>query len=183
MSPEDAAKVLLLASVYDNRTFDEMTARAWADALDGLDLGDCLDAVKLHFSRTKEWLMPVDVRISARECIRNRFERENSAKLAAMPEITGPGNPPNADPDVVHQRMDEIRKLLAEVGRVPGEDSESPHPPADKAVVRSAKQHRCSWCRATPGAACTNTITSRPLAFVHEQRLIAAGFAPDPVAA
>lgn len=171
MKPSDAAQVLTLASVYDNRNFDEPTARVWADALDGLELSDCLDAVRLHYRKSRQWLMPADVRELARSVIRDRqeLERKQAERLA----VEG-GNAALAE-----RRKAEITKVVETVGRMPKEPS--PHPKQDDVDTRLAKRHVCPWCKATVGASCTNTATGKPVRVIHEQRLIAAGLV-EPVA-
>jgi hypothetical protein len=87
MTPEDAAKVLLLVQVFDNRQFDETTARVWADALSGLELDDCLDAVRIYFKHSREWLMPSDLRDQARSVIRGRRDRWTERTLNFAHEL------------------------------------------------------------------------------------------------
>jgi len=181
MTPEDAAKVLLMASVYDNRTFDEVTARAWADALDGLELDDCLDAVKVHFRRSREWLMPVTVREIARDLIRQRNEQYGREQYEAHLRALEAAPKVEPDPEVAAARKAEIARLVEQVGRIPSEPS--PHPKTDDELRRKARKHHCPWCKATVGAACTNTATGKPVTVIHEKRLIAAGLLSEAGAA
>ena len=172
MKPSDAAQVLTLASVFDSRNFDEPTVRVWADALDGLELGDCLDAVRLHYRRSREWIMPLDVREHARTVIRERreLERQQSDRLAIEAA--------NVDPQTVEQRIEEIRQAIANVGQMPAE--ESPHPVIERSVSKQARKFACPWCKAQVNAACTNTATGKPTETIHEKRLIAAGLLAAP---
>lgn len=162
MTPENAAKILALVSVYDNRNFDEMTAKAWADALDGLELGDCLDAVRLHYRRSRQWLMPADVREHVRSLIRDRAPSPLAIESA------------NLDPETVSERVEKIRAIAAEACKLPV--PESPHPKVETSVVREARKVACPWCGAAAGAPCVNKANDRRLEFVHDKRMAAAGF-------
>lgn len=166
MTPSDAAQILTLASVYDNRTFDEATSRVWADALTGLNLADCLDAVRVYYRRSRQWLMPVDVRDLARSMLKDRRELEQQQldRLAIEQAET--------DPQVVADRVATIRQTVAAACRVP---TESPHPKADDARGRQARKVACPWCGAPKGQACTNAATGKRSQVTHEHRLVAAG--------
>lgn len=48
MNKTDAAKVLAVASGFDRRQVDELTATAWAAALDGYTYSECEKAVIAH---------------------------------------------------------------------------------------------------------------------------------------
>jgi hypothetical protein len=61
MSPADAAKLLTIASAYDNRKPDADQARAWALILDDIRFEDAQAVVVEHFRRSRTWLMPVDI--------------------------------------------------------------------------------------------------------------------------
>lgn len=166
MTPDDAAKVLALVQVYDNRNFDEMTARVWADALDGLELTDCLDAVRIYYRQTKTWLMPSDLREQARSVIRARRERERQeVERLAIENAT-------TDPEVVAERVETVRKAVAEACKLPA--AESPHPKQDTKRDRKARKVACPWCHVPAKAACVNTATGR-VSVTHEARLIEAG--------
>jgi hypothetical protein len=175
MTPDDAAKVLTLIAVYDNRSFEKVTAHAWADALDGLELADCLAGVKTHFRRSKAWLMPADLRESVRGLLveRRRVEAEHAERLAL--ECA------NNDPAVVAERADLIRRIVAEFGSMPA--VESPHPSQDTARDRKARKVACPWCKQPAKAGCVNTSTGQPAGVTHELRLIAAGLVAAPVSA
>lgn len=161
MSPADAAKVLTLIATYDNRNFDHATATVWSDALTGLEVGDCLDAVRLHFRRSKEWLMPADIRAIARTLILER-------RAAETPAIKAEPSDPQAD----QQRAGRVRELIADLGKPPAEDT--PHPPVEAAIAHAAKQHACPWCKAAAGEHCTNAATGRRSQTIHQQRIDAA---------
>lgn len=77
MTPADAATLLAGIATFDNRKPDEMAAKMWARALDGLRLEDCAQAVVEHFQTSKEYLMPVHV-IAAVKRIRAKRIAEHS---------------------------------------------------------------------------------------------------------
>lgn len=64
MSPAEAAALLGVCALYDNRQADDDgdTARAWALALDGLTFDDCRQAVVSHYTTKRDWIMPSDIR-------------------------------------------------------------------------------------------------------------------------
>jgi hypothetical protein len=61
MTPAEAAKLLTIASAYDNRKPDADQARAWALILDDIRYEDAQVVVIEHFRRSRDWLMPVDI--------------------------------------------------------------------------------------------------------------------------
>ena len=172
MSPEDAAKVLLLVQVYDNRSFDEYTAKAWADALDSLELGDCLDAVRNYFRRSREWLMPAALRDEARKILRERKEQERRESDRLALEAMNRMND-------YSDRIAELIALADEASKMPAEPSPHPGKP-DRPQRREAFKVGCTWCEVGPGTPCRNKATDRPSGVIHETRLIAAGLMPDP---
>lgn len=175
MNPSEAAQVLTLAAVFDNRTFDAATTRVWADALDGLELRDCLDAVRAHYRHTRQWLMPSDLRDQARSVIRSRREVEQRQIDALALEQ---GNP---DPEVAARRAELIQQTIEASYRMPTE--ESPHPKTDAVRDRKARAVACPWCHAPERQPCTNTSTGQRAVITHEARLIAAGLIQAPAKA
>jgi hypothetical protein len=163
----EAAQVLTLISVFDNRQFDDATARVWADALDGLELSDCLDAVRIYYRQTKTWLMPSDLRQQARSILMARKElaQQQSERLAIEAA--------NTDPQVITERVELLRQAVAGACTVPAEPS--PHPKHDAGRDRKARSVVCPWCAASEKQPCTNTATGQPSQVTHERRLIAAG--------
>jgi hypothetical protein len=167
MTPADAAKILTLISVFDNRQFDDATARVWADALDGLDLSDCLDAVRVYYRQTKTWLMPSDLRQQARSILMARKElaQAENERLAI--------DAANTNPQIIAERVELLRQAVANACVVPTEPS--PHPKQDTGIQRAAKAHQCPWCQAPVRQPCANTATGQPSHVIHEARLVAAG--------
>lgn len=87
MTPANAAKLLALAAAFDNRTFDETTARAWADALSGLDPDDCATALRQHYRTSDRFVMPAHIRTLVRQLANERTERGHGwRELQPAPE-------------------------------------------------------------------------------------------------
>jgi len=63
MEPREAAAVLAKAAAYDHRRVDEADVLAWSEALSEAEvsLADAVRAVTLHYTRSRDWLMPFDV--------------------------------------------------------------------------------------------------------------------------
>ena len=107
MSPTEAAALLALAAMYDNRKPDPATATAWASVLDGLRVEDCTEAIKTHYRDHNEWLMPAMVRAGVK--------RIRSARITAYGTLPDP--PSGLDPDNAHayQRwLADIRRQIAD---------------------------------------------------------------------
>ena len=63
MKTTEAATLLTLVAAYDpRREVDESVARVWADALDGIDVRDAVQAVKAHYLDSAHPVMIADVR-------------------------------------------------------------------------------------------------------------------------
>lgn len=102
MSPAEAALLLGVAAAYDNRTVSEIAARAWAEALAGVELADAKAVVVEHYRRTRDWIMPADVLAGVKAMQR--------ARLAAAPPPL-----PSTDPDNVREYLAETRALRAQI--------------------------------------------------------------------
>jgi len=98
MKPSEAALVLAAAARYDRRTTGALEAQAWAEALTGLDVRACVDAVTGHYSASTDWLMPAHVRRLAkvaptadsglcRRCKAVHAPDEDCAVLKVNPDI------------------------------------------------------------------------------------------------
>jgi hypothetical protein len=55
-------RLLAYVSAVDGRRVDDTTVIAWQSILGELELDDCLEAVRGHFARSTDWLMPANVR-------------------------------------------------------------------------------------------------------------------------
>jgi hypothetical protein len=91
MNPSEATVLLSAAAAIDNRKVNEITSREWARALDGLQLEECLTALR-QFRRqaTSEYLMPGHIRE------RVRIARDEAHAKAAI-ERGLPSGPPATD--------------------------------------------------------------------------------------
>lgn len=78
MDEREAFQLLTLASVRDGRPVTQAHARVWADDLARVDYFDAVEAVKTHYQRTRDWVMPSDVIQGAR---RVRETRERQARI------------------------------------------------------------------------------------------------------
>jgi hypothetical protein len=75
MSPEEAGKLLGICASYDNRNVDELNVYAWFRVVGDLPYGECEQAVIAHYSESREWIMPADVRTRVRRAQRDGAER------------------------------------------------------------------------------------------------------------
>jgi hypothetical protein len=87
MTPAEAAKLLTIASAYDNRKPDADQARAWALILDDIRYEDAQVVVIEHFRRSRDWLMPVDI-IGAVKRIRAKRIAEHPPVIPPEPTRT-----------------------------------------------------------------------------------------------
>ena len=83
MTPADAARLLGVAAIYDRRTIGKIEASAWADALKGLDPRECAEAIKAHYARTTEWLMPAHVRNGVTQTRRDAARQQHNERVFA----------------------------------------------------------------------------------------------------
>ena len=75
MRQSEALVLLAKAATFDNRkNLDDDTALSWAQALDGIRLIDAMDAVVEHYSHTREFIMPADIRAGARKMRQARID-------------------------------------------------------------------------------------------------------------
>lgn len=91
MNEPEAFKLLTLASARDGRKVSQAVARVWADDLVGVDLGEAVEAVRLHYTESSDWLMPSHVIKGVRR-VREAHDRQRRRTLAIEPQvITFPG--------------------------------------------------------------------------------------------
>lgn len=86
MIPSEAAKLLAYEATVSQRTISALDAEAWAAALDDIRLEDALEAVTNLWKRTRERLVPYDIRAEVHRIRADRLAR-------AFDEA------PDADPD------------------------------------------------------------------------------------
>jgi len=58
----ETAKLLTIASGFDNRRVDELSTTAFHEALSDLNFEDARKAVVAHYSASNQWIMPADIR-------------------------------------------------------------------------------------------------------------------------
>lgn len=174
MTPSQVAELLTMASAFDRRTVGEADVIAWHLVLKDVDYAQAQAAVAAHYSDTRDWIMPAD--------IRQRVRRTRDTQAA---DIQGPGLPaeiPDADPDDIPAYLAAIRaqrtraatgqltrrpvaELTSAVGRqVPAEAPEPPRRPGPLGV-------RCPRCHAPVGKPCKTTLRGRRMSDVHPARL------------
>lgn len=86
MTKAETAELLALITAFDRRTTGQADIEAWHLVIGDLEPADCAEAVRQHFARSREWLMPVDVRQGVARIYRDR--------LTALGDVA-----PDADPD------------------------------------------------------------------------------------
>jgi hypothetical protein len=66
MNIEQTSELLIVASAYDHRKLTAESITAWHDALKDIEYAYALEAVKMHFRISTEYLMPKHVRANAK---------------------------------------------------------------------------------------------------------------------
>lgn len=160
MTKAETARLLALITAFDRRTTGEADVEAWHLVVGDLNATDCAQAVRDHFARSREWLMPADVRQGVARIRRDR--------LAAAGDP-----PPDADPDdeaAYRAALREGRTRIADPAALKPRDVSAlnvgrPVPPADygtaplrarEHLIRAAREQRAG--ATTPDEA---TATSR----------------------
>lgn len=62
MTGEESGKLLGMCAAYDNRNVDDSALYAWFRAIGDLPYAECESAVIAHYTDSREWIMPADVR-------------------------------------------------------------------------------------------------------------------------
>jgi hypothetical protein len=81
MTPEETGKLLGLCASYDNRNTDDSVTYAWFRAIGDLPFAECETAVIAHYSQSREWIMPADVRTRVRRAQRELAEHGRIREL------------------------------------------------------------------------------------------------------
>lgn len=76
--------LLTVITAIDRRTIGDADIEAWHLILGDLELADCAQAVKDHYSERRDWLMPADVHTRATGIARRRAGRARIAELEAI---------------------------------------------------------------------------------------------------
>lgn len=122
VTPGDAARLLALAAAYDRRTIGEADAVAWADVLADLDVADCAQAIREHYTISTDWIMPAHVRRIVRRLRAERITRD-------------PEDVPDADPNDVPAYLEALR-----AGRKRRADGDRPRP-VRPLIEGAAREH------------------------------------------
>lgn len=81
MTPEEAGKLLGICAAYDNRNVDDSVLYAWFRVIGDLPYGACETAVINHYSASREWIMPADVRSRVKREQRDLADRGRIREL------------------------------------------------------------------------------------------------------
>lgn len=84
MTPDETALVLAKAALVDMRTIGEEDVLAWHELLHRIDFPDALDAVRRHYSESRDRLMPADV-IRLARLAREERRRLEQHEVRALP--------------------------------------------------------------------------------------------------
>lgn len=103
MNEPEAFQLLTLASARDNRTVSASVAKVWADDLEHVELGEAVEALKLHYQEQPDkWLISGHVITGVRR-VRERRAREE--RIAGQREIA---------PNVITLDRAEFERMTAE---------------------------------------------------------------------
>ena len=80
MNYTEMARLLAAISAMDTRRIDEATVATWPGVLGDLGFEDALEAMRRHFARSTDWLMPAHIREGAR--LLREFRKEQHEALA-----------------------------------------------------------------------------------------------------
>lgn len=99
MNRQQVAQVLTLASLVDNRSVTDESARMWHDVIGHVDYEVAVEAIRAHFAESTAWLLPAHITQYAR-----------AEKLKALPSTMSAARPECA-PDA-HRRLPDGTCLL-----------------------------------------------------------------------
>jgi hypothetical protein len=153
----ETAAVLTLAATFDRRSVGDADVLAWHDVLADITLEEARDAVKAHYARSREWLMPADVRAFVLDARRHAADARHDTRVRRMLAA------PKPLAEVQHAGADRAREAIT--------GGFDPAAAADRRRVRAAA---CPWCGAHPGELCRNRALGDPLRAIHPSRQAAA---------
>lgn len=81
MSPEETGKLLGTCASYDRRTVGETDVIAWFRVLSDLPYADCEAAVIAHYTDSREWIMPADIRRRVRQAQAHEADQRHLREL------------------------------------------------------------------------------------------------------
>jgi len=121
MTPEEAGKLLGMCAAYDNRNVDDAALYAWFRVVGDLPYAECESAVIAHYSDSREWIMPADVRKRVK---RAQYDAEDRGRIKQL-----------LDPDAYRREVQAadaafMRKLAQRTG---GKELKAPPEPYTEA--------------------------------------------------
>lgn len=122
MTPEESGRLLGICAAFDNRNVDDSAVFAWYSAIKDLPYPECESAVIAHYSDSREWIMPADVRTRVKRKQRDEAERGRIHELL--------------DPDAYRREVEQLdgaflRKLAKRTG---GAELKAPPEPYTEAA-------------------------------------------------
>lgn len=144
MNHTETARLLTAVAAIDGRRIDDASVAAWHGMLGDLPFNDCAEAVRRHFARSSDWLMPAHIRDGVRLI---RDERRPKVDALALPSRWEP------DPARTERIKRGIAKVaeemsIARANRPPVDAPEEAKPlsPSDvireRAIARARAQRR-----------------------------------------
>lgn len=98
MTRADTARLLAVIAAFDRRTVGEADVIAWSDVLGDCTPAECVDAVRAHFARSSEWLMPAhvvaEVRLVRQRAAEHAWAERLHAELPPVPPVLEDGHTP-----------------------------------------------------------------------------------------
>jgi hypothetical protein len=114
MTETDVARLLAYIRTLDNRTIDEATVAAWHDVIGDLRFEDCVQAVRLHFRNSVDYLKPGHVAAYAIAERDHRIGRQKNAE-AALKELGERADGTSTSRGPVENRSADVAALVAQV--------------------------------------------------------------------
>lgn len=109
MNLEQTAQLLIIIGTFDNRTVSAENITAYHEVLNDIQYEDALEAVKMHFKISNEWIMPSHIRAHVKAIRNDRAMRE-------LPIIENtPSEQPTCKHDTPLTRCDECCRALSKL--------------------------------------------------------------------
>jgi hypothetical protein len=81
VTPEETVDLLTTCAAYDRRTIGKTDVAAWHAVVGDLPFADAQQAVFAHYSESREWIMPADVRTRVKRKQRDEADRGRIREL------------------------------------------------------------------------------------------------------
>lgn len=121
MTRSETAMLLGYAAAYDSRLVDDTAVMAWHDLLGDLPADDVRDAIRRHYQRSPDRIMPAHIRA---ECKVIRDERRRSEVVRALPPGKHHDDPERAERIARnHARLHAVLSEIARKRSIPADDS------------------------------------------------------------